>query len=315
MSNYGNLQFLGDNSLTFEANQTHFSPKGNTTRFVVTSTNVNALISYYNYIIAYGATGVLWGTDGGEIRKLEVELPGLTASTSGVLTELFFDSWELLTNESTDSIFACPLIVGGTNPVLNYNDKVVLSRLARDGGTITSAVASCNADLTANLLTAPTATPGPYYGGVVSGTSVIFQVPGTLSPTDYYGGTAPGQLAKEIIKGQVEFESPTRILRHTSYCSAGATYNSSAAHEEQIYTTAQLLSEVGSGWTYNLPPRLYSKIAGLPVQSPAVQESPYYTWGWLKRFSREPVLANFMVEVSTEYELGLWSNLRYAIKS
>jgi hypothetical protein len=103
-------------------------------------------------------------------------------------------------------------------------------------------------------------------------------------------------------------------LRHTSYCSAGALYNTSTANTEKIYSPAQLLTEVGSGWTYNLPPRLYSKIAGIPEQYAPATEASYYTWGWKKTISREPVLSNFMVECETEYVLNLWSNLRYALR-
>ena len=236
------------------------------------------------------------------------------SNLSSVINELFFDKWELLANESSETIFANPRLVtgiGSAYPVLNYNDKVVLSRLARDGGTVDSAVASCNADISSGNLQAPAIGYGAFGGAAVAG---IFQKPGSLSSHDAYGGTAPGQLALEVLKGQTEYEKPGMVLRHTSYCSAGSTYNASTAHAMQIYTPAQLLTEVGSGWTYNLPPRIYSKIAGIAFEYAALHEQPYYTWGWLKKITREPVLANFMVEVSTEYVLGLWSNLRYATR-
>lgn len=297
MSSTGIPQFLGDNTLKFEVLETLFGPKGNTSRFKVFSPSVGALVAYYNYIVQFGASGTISGTDNGANRAMEIELPGLSSSTAGVLEELFFDQWELLTNEGTDSIFANPLIVSGGSPILNYNDKVVLSRLSRDGGTISAAVASCNSDIGTGNLTAPT----PPDGGTSDGK---FQKP--------TAGGAATQLTLEILKGQTEYEAPNYVLRHTSYCSAGALYNTSTANTQCIYTPAQLLTEVGSGWTYNLPPRLYSKIAGIPFQSAASIEAPYYRWGWLKKITRETVLANFMVEVSTEYALALWSTIRYS---
>jgi len=292
----GILQYAGVAGLTFKDFEVRGGPKGDTTNFRVTSPNIGALVTYRNYLISFGASVDFRGVDGGADRELVVEYPGLTTETIGILSELFFDQWELLANESTDTIFSNPLIVSGASPVLNYNDRVVLSRLARDGGTITDAVSSCNSDISDGNLTAP----NPSNGGT-SGN--LFQKPSTGAAT---------QLTLEILKGQTEYERPTQVLRHTSYCSATSTYNSSHSNVMKIYTTSQLLTEVGSGWTYPLPARLYSEISAIPTQFAPGDEAAYYRWGWLKKVTREPVRADFMVEISTEYELGLWSTLRYA---
>lgn len=292
------LQFVGPASaLVFGPTRVDYSPKGNTTHFTVTCPTLPPLITYYNYVIQFGATGTFHGLDYGETRMLEVSVPGLTSVADGIIDELFFDQWDLLTNENSDTIFANPLLVGGSSPVVNYNAKCILSYCAQYGVKPAGAVFDLNAMIGA-VVTAPT----PSNGGSADSKFTT----STLNATHY-------QLYREILKGQVEYEKPTYVLRHTSYCSAGATYNTSTANTQKIYTTAQLLTEVGSGWTYNLPPRLYSKISGLPTELAPGEEAPYYTWGWLKKITREPVLANFMVEVSTEYELGLWSNLRYAL--
>jgi len=79
-----------------------------------------------------------------------------------------------------------------------------------------------------------------------------------------------------------------------------------------VYSPAHLLTEISSGWTYNCPPRLTTKIGGFtPLVAPDA-ESAYYFWGWKKKMTRETVLSNYIMEISTEYELNLWSNLRYA---
>lgn len=297
---YGNLQFVGDFSqLTFEPMEVLYGPKGCCTRFKVTSPNIAALKSYYNYIITFGASGTFLGLDYGATRELAVEFPGLPSNLTGI-NEWYPDQWELLTNESADTIFANPILVGGASPLLDYNEKTVLSRLTRDGGTITDAVASCNSDVDAGTLVAPTVEQG----GTINGST---------GESEFGAPSAPvaRQVMREILKGQTEYGRPTLVLRHTSYCSAGATYNAAIINAMKIYSPGHLLSEVGTGWTYNLPARLYSKIAGTPTQFAPEDEAAYYTWGWLKKITREPVLANFMVEVSTEYELALWSNLRY----
>jgi len=302
----GNLLSVGNSGLTFGPMEILYSPRGMTTRLRVTCPSLGPLVAYFNTIKSAGASGRFLGLDNGtdgvttaENKELEVEFPGLFSAAALLIGDVSFDQWELVTNESSETIFANPLIVGGGSPVLNYNAKTVLSRLARDGGTLSQAIDSCNSDITSGNLTAPTAGNG----GTADGK---FQKPSTGAAT---------QLTVEILKGQTEYENPTYVLRHTSYTSATDTYNSNLANVMQIYSPAQLLTEVGSGWAYNLPTRLYSKIASIPFQSAPGDESSYYTWGWLKKITREPVLSNFIVEVSTEYELGLWSNLRYALHS
>jgi len=297
----GNLQSVGYHDLVFGPIVVDYGTKGCTTHFTVKCDRLAPLISYYNYIIQFGASGTFAGCDVGhdgetsaEEKHLEVSLPGLVNNLGSVLNELYFDQWEMLSNECTDTIFANPLIVGVAG-WMNDNDKVVLSRLSRDGGNISSAVASCNADLAAGTISAPAS------GGTGGG---LYQ-----APTD----ARSKQILLEVLKGQTEYGRPTHVLRHTSYCSDRSTYNSTRSNVEKIYTPAQLLSEVGSGWTYPLPNRLYSEISSIPFQYAPGPEASYYTWGWKKTITREPVLSNFVVEVSTEYELNLWSNLRYGV--
>ena len=304
----GTLQFLGDGTIKFGPIITEYGPKGMTTRFTATCPYVQPLVNYYNYIIQFGASGTLQGLDrngDGSLsaaeKQLEVSLPGLVNNYESFIDELFFDSWEFLSNEKTNSIFSNPLIVGnasGGSGWMTDNDKAVLSWMARNGGTVAQAVSSCNAMCNAT----PQCLPYPTFGGT-GGSPNQYQAPSDSRSV---------QLVLEIMKGQTEYESPTYVLRHTSYCSANALYNSARNYEEYIYQPAQLLTEVGTGWTYNLPPRLYSEISQIPIQYAPALEAGFYTFGWLKRKTREIVQANFVVQIETEYECGLWSNLRYA---
>jgi hypothetical protein len=305
----GNLQNRGYNVLTFGPLKIDYGPKGTTSHFTVTCPTIQPLINYYNYIVSFGASGTLEGADTGsdgvtsaEVKRLEVSIPGLVNGLENYIDELYFDTWELLTNEATESIFSNPLIVGnesGGTGWMNDNDKVVLSYMARNNCTMAEAVSDLNAMVNAT----PQSLNPPISGGAAG------------SPDQYQGvsDVRSIQIMLEIQKGQGEYENPTYVLRHTSYCSPTALYDSSIENVECIYTPAQLLTEVGSGWTYNLPPRLYSKIAQIPVRYPPLTEADYYVFGWLKRITREPQLSNFMISVETEYECNLWSNLRYAL--
>lgn len=285
--------YVGFNTLNFSSFRVEFTPKGMVTHFRVDCPTNATLVAYFNFLVPFGAAISWVNPGGGNEQALDVSIPGSATIGATSITEVFFDNWELLTNDDAVSMFQDPVTLG----ILNYNDKVVLSRLTRDGGTIAEAVSSCNSDATAGSLNPPTAANG----GTAQGT---FQAPTTGSSI---------QLVLEILKGQTDYDAPSYVLRHTSYCSPTQNYNSSTAGTMQIYTTAQLLSEISSGWTYNCPARLTSKIAGVPIQSAPADEAPYHRWGWLKKITREPVLPNFIVEVNTEYELALWSNLRYLL--
>jgi hypothetical protein len=286
----GYLQSVGFEGLNFGPLKIDYGPKGTTTHFTASCPHIQSLINYYDYIIQFGASGTFLGCDNGidgvtgaEVKSLEVSIPGLPGNLTNLLVELYFDSWELLTNENTDSIFNNPLIVGSRG-WMNANDKDVLSIMATEQQKVTAALSLADTNVPANA-------------------------PHTM-PTD----ARSLQIILEILKGQSEFGRPSKVLRHTSYCSPGALYNSSIAYEECIYTPPQLLSEVGSGWTYNLPPRLYSEISAQLIQYAPATEASYYTFGWKKTIGRESQLANFMIEREVEYCFGLWSNLRYALR-
>ena len=284
----GNVQSIGYAGLNFGAIEVVYGPKGVTTRYTVQCTTIQPLVNYYNLIVQFGASGIFKGLDLGvdgatsaEEKTLSVEFPGIFTSISNIISILYFDQWELITNEASDTIFDNKFITGTNSlnsfstPILNYNDKIVLSRFDRVGGSLSDAITSLNQDILDGNIVPPVAGAGPFGGGTAAGQ---FQAPGLSSPKDAYGGTAPQQLAVEISVGQDDFERPTYVLRHTSYCNPNSLYNSGIEFTECIYTPAQLLTEVGSGWTYNLPPRLYSKIAQIPVEFTAVTEQPYYLW-------------------------------------
>ena len=306
MPSVGEIRVNGTNEVKFEAAALSFDPwRGmSSTHRAFAPLNTPGLLDLMSDVITAGGSGkMLFATDD---PVLEYELPGLPWDLVGIVPELFFDRWDLVANESLDSIFINPRMVDTVNfpaSAMNYNDRVVISRFIRDNSiTIDDAIAACNADLATGALHAPAPGPGTYGGGTVDNK---FQGPIVAS--------AAGQAYRESLKGQFEYEAPSHVLTHCSVCSPTSTYNTGRANELCIYTPAQLLTEISSGWTYNCPLRLRSEISALPSKVAAPDEATYYTWGWLKKITRSSPQTNFMIEVSTEYILGLWSNIKYGL--
>lgn len=115
-------------------------------------------------------------------------------------------------------------------------------------------------------------------------------------------------------RGTTEFENDTDgsgyVLQHTTNVSNRWQQNISDFNVGQIYSTAELLSEVqDSGlWINPLPPRLAYKIATLPAPPPQGD----YFWGWRKSSGTENTSANNRIGIRTNYTLALWSTDLYA---
>lgn len=99
------------------------------------------------------------------------------------------------------------------------------------------------------------------------------------------------------------------VLKHTTNVSNRWQTNIADNNVGQIYSTAELLSEVqdSSLWTNPIPPRLAFKIANFPPPVP----QPDYFWGWRKSRSNEGTAANNRVGIGTNYTLALWSSVEY----
>lgn len=250
----------------------------------LTGTAQAQLLAILNQVQGWGASGKM--VFSAEKPSLEYELVGVPQNLTGVLSELYFDDWQMQNDDLTNTIFANTILGAG----LSYNDRMVLQRYMKLGSAtiMSDVVASLNADVAAGILTGTFSAP--------SSTAYIQQI------------------FKQIDKDQTEFLDPLPVLTHTTVCSPGASYNVTRANEMCIYTPAQLLTEVGSGWTYNLPGALYSQISSFPYRSAPADEAAYYTWGWLKTRATQSTMTNFMVERHQEYKLNLWPNTYYALR-
>lgn len=277
----------GDTTIKFEPTELHHDPRRGMSfrKRAFGPLNSAGLLQLLQQVQALGGTGRMVFDHGDPVY--EYELPGIPSDLAGFLPEKFFDTWELVANESTDSIFENYNAMAAleSDGAQGYNDSVVLSRADRNSSTIAAAVTSCNVNEDSTLLGGPFVTP-------------------TCNTA--------AELFRMIRKGQNQYEKPQRVLSHVSCCSPTSYYNTARANNMRIYTPSQLLSEVGGGWTNNLPNRMYSEIAAIPVESAPSPSTAYYTWGWLKKITRTSMQTNSILEVSTEYICGLWSNLLYA---
>jgi hypothetical protein len=316
----------GNNNPNYHPTELLFDPRrGMSFRQHVTCGKLTAtaqaqLLAIVNQVQGLGASGKMVFSQ--EKPSLEYELVGVPSNLTSVLSEMFFDDWQVQNDDLTANIFTDTVLTNypAYRAPLDYNARMVLQRYAKlgSGTAMKDVVASLNDDVNATSAAgnpAPTVTPPNPSNGGSTGTGPTgyyqFQMPAAVTSPSFL-------LAQELVKmieiDQVDFLDPLPVLTHTSVCSPGSNYNVSRANEMCIYTPAQLLSEVGSGWTNNLPPRLYSQISSFPYRFAPPDSAAFYTWGWLKTRATQNTLTNFMVEMHQEYKLNLWANFIYALK-
>lgn len=114
--------------------------------------------------------------------------------------------------------------------------------------------------------------------------------------------------------GATSYYQTGYVLKHTTNVSNRYAANIADIGVDRFYTTAQLLSEVQdvSAWVYPLPGRLAYKILDFTSEMASRYGSAHnHSWGWLKFGSSENTVANNRVNIVTEYEFGLISDLLY----
>lgn len=212
------------------------------------------------------------------MSELEVETPDLSAIGA---SDLVADTWQMVGSEVSKNAFENDII----RNTINVNDRTVISRAIADNSKFDDAITALAAD------------------GITNGGGAF------TKPTN----AASLQLYKELRKGQDVFSFPRYVLRHTTICSSSSGSNVSDFNIEKLYTTSQLLAEVQNGalWITPLPNRLRVKILSIPTPTLPTDEAIYYLWSWKKLPSTETTTVNNRTEINTEYELDMWSTLRY----
>jgi hypothetical protein len=202
----------------------------------------------------------------------------VTDSTS----EYTIDSWEIHANEEVRDLFSLPVIVQAVGNDVGYG-----ANGATDVFTAVREALAANDTLT-QLVDALNTFPD------LSGTSIGYL---EYIYTMYQQGTTG-------------FRRQQYVLKHKTNVSNRWSANIADYGIDNIYTPAQLISEVTNYglWIFPLPDRLVYKLLAIPVPvSSGFLSGENYLWGWLKSGSTETTEALNRINIETDYVLELWN--------
>ncbi len=214
---------------------------------------------------------------GGVACRLIIEGDLATLETEDSTRQFTIDNWQLLGNSERMDIFSHPFL-----------EALIIA----GGGSTDAVIAKMREELEAN-----TSTAAAFASGV-------------LLP---FAGTEVQDFYTLKLRGTEEFENDAfgggYVLRHTTNAPNRWDVNVADFGVGEIYTPAQLLSEVQSTfyWIVPLPDRLAYKISNIP--EPEVRVG--YLWGWKKSRSTEVLSANNRIDIVTEYVLEQWATALY----
>lgn len=194
-------------------------------------------------------------------------------------SEYTIDSWEIHANEEVRDLFSHPDIVQAMGDTIGYGQPSTDAFTA-----IREALAA--SDTVAQLAALP----------ALAGTEAIFDF-----ITEFY------QLYQQ---GTTGFRRQQYVLKHKTNVSNRWSVNIADYGIDQIYSPAQLISEVTnpSLWIFPMPGRLVYKLLNIPIPVDAsFIESANYQWGWLKSGSTEITEGLNRVNIETDYVLELWN--------
>lgn len=191
------------------------------------------------------------------------------------------DSWEIVGNEESRDALSHPNLLNG---------------IAALGYAPYSVIAVMRSDLASEI-------PPHAVGAVTVG---AFDAGGDLFP---FANTIVETFYDLQCRGMTEYRRQQYVLRHKTNVPSRWTTNIADVAVDQIYTTAQLLTEVQDAtlWIFPLPPRLVYKISQIPVPT-AISG---FIWGWLKSASTETTSAHNRVDITTEYALEQFTTNYY----
>ena len=219
----------------------------------------------------------------GLASELTFERDRAFLSVSDPTAEYTIDSWGVHASEETRDLFSHPNIVAAIGNSLGYGDPSVDAFVA-----IRTAVE--NGTSRVNLLLLP----------------------------DLAGLSTPAikillQFYNLYMQGTTGYRHQQYVLKHRTNVSNRWNVNISDVGIDQIYTPAQLFTEVDDPtlWIFPLPGRLQYKLALIPVPFTGGYDTGSYQWGWLKSSSTELGEALNRVNIETDYTLELWSLALY----
>ena len=194
------------------------------------------------------------------------------------------DTWEIAVNRTTRASFQNPLDIAA----LSSNDLKVIAYAAQNGVTVLDAVTALNAG--------PPAPGTPYTN------------PDVTTPSKY-----ATVFDRVITLGQDSYQFDQYSFKHTTNASNRGYYNVADANVNSIYTYAHFISEITNTnyWIFPCPAELLAALSDIFAGLASAQSN--FMKGALKGGSQRITAANNRINISTEYEIDVWSTDEYAI--
>ena len=237
----------------------------------------------------------------GIANELTLEHDMAVVEATDATQEYAIDSWEIVANEEVRDLFSHPTLQNAIGTVVGFGTAP-----GNQSVEFTQVLSAMRQGIQDNSdLFSLASVPIIVNNFVVS---VDFD-------TDTVVWTSEGSILAEFYSlyqnGTTGYQNPQYVLKHKFNISNRWTVFVSDWGVENIYTTAQLLTEVASSglWIFPLPPSVQYTLAQIPI--PAMGMLPVsttgYQWGWLKTGSTRQTEALNRVNVENNYSLDLWN--------
>jgi hypothetical protein len=213
--------------------------------------------------------------------------------------EYVLDFWEIPNNDEVFDPFLNPNIVAEINTTASPDATIAAIRAGLDAQTPAYTPATMSGPATGVFATAPC---NAIQQGLPNGTGI---------PSSVFGFTQ--RTYQNVMLGLTGYKDAADglgyVLRHSTNVSNKTTVNIADFGTGQIYSVAQLLSEVSDNglWINPCPEPFQYLIANIAPPIPR----PNWQIGWFKDRSTRSTAANNRINIQTEYVYGQFSSDLY----
>ena len=246
-----------------------------------------------------------WYALNGVANELTLERDKFKLNATDSTQEYAIDSWEIVATEDSPALFSNPTLVYAIAEIVGFSTNPgAPSSIFTDIMTTLNQGIQSQSDLFS-------ISDDPYI-------NTYFTYGGEYGPDDIPwtpNGLVLAQYYSLALQGATSFFNPQYVLKHKYNVSNRWTVQIYDWGVNQIYTTAQLLTEVGSGglWIFPLPPSMQFTLSNIPV--PLIGQVPTSTsgqqWGWFKSASTRTTEALNRVNIESSYTLALAPTVLY----
>lgn len=248
-----------------------------------------------------------WAALSGMANELTEEGDKATLSITDATSEYAIDSWEIVATEDTPDLLSHPTLTEAVGSLTGFD-------YPGEGGSVGTDFSQVFQSMRQSL-----ENNDNLYDFSNDGIISYYFVDDSDPDTKEVTWNAQGQIVATFYQlyqqGTTGFRNPQYVLRHKANISNRWTVFVQDWGVEEIYTPAQMLSEVGSAglWVFPLPASMQFTLANIPI--PMVGQQPTtttgYQWGWLKSATTRTTEGLNRVNLEVTYTLQLWSVVVY----